>query len=121
MLSDICDNILVVVIVNGNVIAATRLLNQAISESLRLLPSQGREECDVLVSSMKFCCQEFNLELQVFYLLSFGVVIPDRGVRDLSCLARVLKCAQIFFKIFVTWMQTGDHTTEGVSSKRLSE
>ena len=45
----------------------------------------------MLVRSEELRCQQLHLQLQLLDLLGLRVVVPNRRVRYLGCLARVLE------------------------------
>ena len=119
-LSNVGDNIGVVVVVYGD-IAIGVAFEHVFPEDFGLLPGEAAEELDVLVCTEQFRGQQLHLSLELFDLLGLGVVIPYWSVGNHGGFGGVGEGAEVFFQELLRGVQAGDHAAEGIAAQALPQ
>ncbi len=84
---------------------------------LHRFPCKSAEELYILVRALHLALHGLNLLLELSNELELGVFIFNRGVRNISCLGRIGKCADVLLEEVITGGHTCQHQTVAISSQ----
>ena len=96
--------------------------------TLKILPEiplillrQLRQEVNRFICLCELLCESPHLLLELLDLPRLRVVVPNRLIRNITCLTRVLHRADVFVYVRIAGVQARDHETETIASQGLSE
>ena len=91
-----------------------------VTKRLNLMTSHITQELDVLICSHQFTIQYLHMSFQLLNLFRLGIIILHRSIFNRPRLCSILQRTIVLRKVFVTRMQTCNHSCKCISSNTLS-